>query len=81
MKEFGDALIDPTIELLDDPDEEVRASALVVASSFDDPRIVPAIIPLLDDDDWWLRVTGCDILGRLGDPLCRRRAGAQARRR
>ena len=38
--EFGEDLVDPTIELLSDPDEEVRALALVVASSFDDPRII-----------------------------------------
>jgi HEAT repeat protein len=44
MKEFGHDLIEPTIELLSDPDEEVRALALVVAGSFDDPRIIPATI-------------------------------------
>ncbi len=67
MKEFGDDLIEPTIELLSDPDEEVRALALVVAGSFDDPRIIPATIGLLKDPDWWLRVTAADTLGRFKD--------------
>ena len=67
MKEFGDDLIEPTIELLSDPDDEVRSLALVVAGSFDDPRIIPATISLLKDDDWWLRVTAADTLGRFKD--------------
>jgi len=67
MREFGDDLVEPTIELLTDPDEEVRALALVVAGSFDDPRIIPATIDLLGDDDWWLRVTAADTLGRFED--------------
>jgi twitching motility protein PilT len=68
MKEFGHDLIEPTIELLSDADEEVRALALVVAGSFDDPRIIPATIGLLEDQDWWLRVTAADTLGRFKDP-------------
>ncbi|MCJ7755141.1 MAG: PilT/PilU family type 4a pilus ATPase [Thermoanaerobaculales bacterium] len=67
MKEFGNDLIEPTIELLSDPDDEVRTMALVVAGSFDDPRIIPATISLLKDDDWWLRVTAADTLGRFKD--------------
>jgi twitching motility protein PilT len=68
MKEFGQDLIEPTVELLSDPDDEVRALALVVAGSFDDPRIIPATIGLLKDPDWWLRVTAADTLGRFKDP-------------
>ena len=67
MREFGDDLVEPTIELLTDPDDEVRALALVVAGSFDDPRIIPATIDLLEDEDWWLRVTAADTLGRFED--------------
>ena len=67
MREFGDDLIEPAIELLSDPDDDVRAMALVVAGSFDDPRIIPATISLLKDDDWWLRVTAADTLGRFKD--------------
>jgi len=68
MKDFGDDLVEPTIELLTDADEEVRALALVVAASFDDPRVIPATIGLLTDDDWWLRVSAADTLGRFKDP-------------
>jgi twitching motility protein PilT len=67
MKAFGEDLVEPTIELLEDDDEEVRALAMTVACSFEDPRIVPAMIPLLQDDDWWIRITTADSLGRLGD--------------
>jgi twitching motility protein PilT len=68
MKEFGEDLVEPAIELLADPDEDVRATALVVAGSFEDARIVPATIGLLKDQDWWLRVTAADTLGRIKDP-------------
>lgn len=68
MKAFGDDLLEPAIELLSDPDEEVRASAMVVAASFEDKRIVPATITLLKDPDWWIRITAVDTLGRLKDP-------------
>ncbi len=68
MKEFGSDLVEPTIELLSDRDEEIRGLALVVAGSFDDPRIIPATVGLLQDPDWWLRVTAADTLGRFDDP-------------
>lgn len=68
MKDFGADLVEPTLELLSHPDEDVRAAALVVAGGFDDPRIVPATIELLSDPDWWLRITAADTLGRFADP-------------
>jgi twitching motility protein PilT len=68
MRAFGQDLLEPTIELLSDPDQEVRASAMLVAQSFEDPRIVPATIGLLKDPDWWIRITAAETLGRLRDP-------------
>ncbi len=68
MRAFGADLLEPTIALLADPDEEVRASAMLVAQSFEDPRIVPATIGLLKDPDWWIRITAAETLGRLKDP-------------
>jgi twitching motility protein PilT len=67
MRAFGSDLLEPTIELLSDPDQEVRSAAMSVASSFDDPRIVPATIGLLQDDDWWIRIAAVETLGRLRD--------------
>jgi twitching motility protein PilT len=68
VRAFGDKVMEPTIELLSDPDEEVRAAAMAVASSFEDPRIVPATIMLLKDSDWWIRIAAAETLGRLKDP-------------
>ncbi len=68
MRAFGADLLEPTIELLSDPDQELRASAMVVATSFEDTRIVPATILLLKDPDWWIRITAAETLGRLRDP-------------
>jgi twitching motility protein PilT len=68
MRAFENDLLEPTVELLNDPDQEVRASAMLVAQSFEDPRIVPATIGLLKDPDWWIRITAAETLGRLKDP-------------
>src|SRR5436853_1472368 len=68
MRAFGDALMEPAIELLFDPDPDVRAASISVASSFDDPRVVPATLELLKDPDWWIRIAATDTLGRLKDP-------------
>jgi len=68
MRAFGADLLEPTIELLGDPDQEIRASAMLVATSFEDARIIPATIGLLKDPDWWIRVTAAETLGRLKDP-------------
>jgi len=67
MRAFGADLLEPTIELLSDPDEEVRGAALLVASSFEDPRIVPATLGLLKDPDWWVRISAAETLGHLKD--------------
>lgn len=68
LRSFGEQVIEPTIELLGDPDEELRAAAIAVASHFEDPRIVPATITLLRDPDWWIRIAAAETLGRLKDP-------------
>ena len=68
LRAFGDALIEPTIDLLFDPDDDLRAAAIAVAASFEDPRIVPATIGLLKDPDWWIRIAAADTLGRIKDP-------------
>ncbi|HYM62284.1 MAG TPA: PilT/PilU family type 4a pilus ATPase [Thermoanaerobaculia bacterium] len=68
MKEFGDAVLEPAMELLSDRDDDVRAAAMAVAGSFDDTRIVPATIVLLKDSDWWIRINAAETLGRLKDP-------------
>ena len=65
---FGNDLIEPVIELLSDPDEDIRGAAVQVAGAFDDPRIVPATVKLLSDPDWWIRIAAIDTLGKLKDP-------------
>jgi twitching motility protein PilT len=68
LRALGDQLIEPVVALLSDPDEELRAGAMAVASVFDDPRIVPGAIMLLKDPDWWIRIAAAETLGRLKDP-------------
>jgi twitching motility protein PilT len=68
IRVFGSQLVEPTIELLADPDEDIRAAAIAVASGFEDPRLVPATITLLKDPDWWIRISAAESLGRMKDP-------------
>ncbi len=67
IRAFGEQVLEPTIELLSDPDEELRAAAIAIASIFEDPRLVPATITLLKDPDWWIRIAAAETLGRLKD--------------
>jgi len=68
MRAFGDDLLEPTVALLADADQDVRAAAMLVAQSFEDRRVVPATVQLLKDPDWWIRITAAETLGRLKDP-------------
>ena len=68
IRAFGSQVVEPTIELLSDPDEDIRAAAIAVASTFEDPRLVPATILLLKDPDWWIRISAAEALGRMKDP-------------
>jgi twitching motility protein PilT len=68
IRVFGNQLIEPTIELLSDPDDELRGAAIAVATTFEDRRLVPATVGLLQDPDWWIRIAAAETLGRLKDP-------------
>ncbi|HEX8620077.1 MAG TPA: PilT/PilU family type 4a pilus ATPase [Thermoanaerobaculia bacterium] len=68
LRVFGPQIIEPAIELLSDPDDELRAAAIAVAGTFEDPRLVPATITLLKDPDWWIRIAAAETLGRIRDP-------------
>ncbi len=74
LRVFGKQLIEPAIELLSDPDDELRAAALAVASTFEDPRLVPATITLLKDSDWWIRIAAAGNAGPVERCACRRAA-------
>lgn len=67
LRSFGAVLLEPSVALLDHPEEHVRNMALTVAEAFADPRLVEPLAALLDDDDWWMKVRACDGLGRLAD--------------
>ncbi|HET7435740.1 MAG TPA: PilT/PilU family type 4a pilus ATPase [Thermoanaerobaculia bacterium] len=68
LREFGPDLVEAVIDLLGDPDNDLRAAAIGLAASFDDKRLVAPLIPLLKDEDWWVRIAAADTLGHLRDP-------------
>lgn len=67
IKRVGESLLDPMIELMYHEDPQIRSSALMFATNFNDPKMVDAVCHLLHDKDWWTRVVAMDTLGRLGD--------------
>lgn len=67
LRTFGDEILRPAVQLLQHEDENLRTSALVLAESFHDKRLVGPLCRLLKDEDWWLKITACDSLGRLQD--------------
>jgi twitching motility protein PilT len=67
LADGGEPVLEATFQLLGHPDENTRFHALTLADSFDDQRLVGPFCDLLQDADWWIRVTVCDSLARLGD--------------
>jgi twitching motility protein PilT len=67
LRSMGDDVLGHAVDLLEHQDEDVRTAALVLVQYFHDPRVVQPVCKLLDDPDWWLRITACDALGELGD--------------
>jgi twitching motility protein PilT len=67
LTSLGEDVIRPAVDLLGHPEPEVRAAALVLAETVDDPRLVLPLTHMLKDEDWWLRVVAADRLGKLGD--------------
>ncbi len=68
MREFGSDVFEPSLELLADPDPDVRSSALALISHFDDPRVVEVAARLLQDQDWWIVINAADVLAKARDP-------------
>lgn len=67
LRGFGERVFRPACVLLGHPDAEVRTAALVLTENFNDARLVDPLCGMLKDQDWWLRITACDALGRLRD--------------
>ncbi len=67
LRGMGDEVLQNAVGLLQHEDEDVRTAALVLVQYFRDPRVVLPVCKMLEDDDWWLRITACDALGELGD--------------
>lgn len=67
LRTFGDDVLKPAVGLLQHDDDNIRTTALVLVEQFNDPRLVGPVCRLLTDDDWWMRISACDTLGRLKD--------------
>jgi len=70
---LGSEAVDPLIELLPDPDHEVRWEAAKALGEIADPRAAPGLVVTLEDagfDIRWLAAEGLIALGKAGlEPL------------
>lgn len=67
LKESSNKFIEGILTLLDDKDPEVRELAETIAITVEDKRVVPALIRLLNHEDWWFRYCAAETLGKIGD--------------
>ncbi|MGO8992251.1 MAG: PilT/PilU family type 4a pilus ATPase, partial [Polyangiaceae bacterium] len=67
MKPLGDGLLDHAIRILDHTDPDLRIQAVLLLERFASPKTAAAVLKLLSDEDWWVRIMACDALGRLKD--------------
>jgi HEAT repeat protein len=62
-------IVEPLVELMNDPDQDVRAGAMQMAAGSKDPRILAAVRRIfLSESDWWVRVMAADVLARYPQP-------------
>jgi twitching motility protein PilT len=67
LKPLGDGLLEHAVRLLDHADADVRIQAVLLLERFSSPDTAAAVVKLLGDEDWWVRIMACDALGRLKD--------------
>lgn len=65
VKKLGSDAVGPLIELIDDPKEDIRVMAMLLAKEVKDERIIPAVKKVLtNESQWWIRVSAVDILSQ-----------------
>jgi len=69
LGEVGDrACVPLMVEALDDPDENVSASAVEHLGAMGDKSVVPRLVGILGSGVFWKAYPAADALGRIGDP-------------
>lgn len=62
-------VVEPLISLMDDPEDDIRILAMLLAADIKDERIIPVVKKLLvNEKEWWLRVSCVDILSQFKSP-------------
>lgn len=66
LSNLGPSVTPLAVQLLQHAVPEVRSQALAVLAELKDPRTAGAVLPLLRDEDWWLRIAAAQALGSFG---------------
>jgi len=67
LLELGPDMGPAVLQLLRDPDPSIRATALSMLDNVEGFREIEAVVPLLEDKDWWVRVSAANTLAQAGD--------------
>jgi len=68
LRQAGHGVLDAAVRIALAQEDEFRTAAIMMlAEGVKDPRLVEPFCQLLTDEDWWLRVTACEVLGNLGE--------------
>lgn len=69
VKRLGPDVVEPLISLMDDPEDDIRILAILLASEVKDERIIPVIKRLLvNEKEWWMRISCVNILAQFRSP-------------
>ncbi len=64
---FGEEVLDPVIQLMSSPEEDIRNAALIFATHFKSDRLVEPLIALTSDVNWWSRIIALETLAQYED--------------
>jgi HEAT repeat protein len=69
MMKFSSDIVDSLGELMEDPEEDIRVGAMVMAASCKDARVVPYALSVFQGrHDWWVRSMAAEVLAGFPEP-------------
>jgi hypothetical protein len=68
LKTVGDPLLQPTLAIMKGNDVDLRVQAVYLLEAYADPRTAGALLQMLRDPDWWVRIVVCEAVGRMKEP-------------
>ncbi|MBL8896141.1 MAG: HEAT repeat domain-containing protein [Planctomycetes bacterium] len=69
MMKFSSDIVESLGDLMEDPEEDIRVGAMLMAASCKDDRVVPHALAVFNGDhDWWVRSMAAEVLAGFPQP-------------